>query len=78
MCHGKDGQGNTPAGRKLGAPNLEEPKAQAAFTDEQAVKSIKEGIKKDGREKMKAYGNEFTDKDIHELVKYVRAFKKGK
>jgi cytochrome c553 len=78
MCHGKKGQANTPAGRMLGAPNLRETKVQAGFTDEQAFKAIKEGIQQDGRMKMKAYANELTDKDIRELVSYLRTFKKGK
>jgi cytochrome c553 len=78
MCHGKKGQANTPAGKMLGAPNFTEPKVQASFTDEQAFKAVKEGIEKDGRRKMKSYANELTDKDIHELVAYLRTFKKGK
>ena len=78
MCHGKKGQGNTPAGRMLGAPNYRDAKVQASFTDEDAFKSIKEGIQKDGRMKMKSFGSELTDQDIRELVQYLRSFKKGK
>jgi cytochrome c553 len=78
MCHGKKGRANTPAGRMLGAPDLSEAKTQASFTDEQAFKAIKEGIEKDGRRKMKSYAGELTDKDIRELVNYLRTFKKGK
>jgi cytochrome c553 len=78
MCHGKKGQGNTPAGRMLGAPNYRDAKVQASFTDEQAFKDIKDGIQKDGRMKMKSFAGELTDQDIRELVQYVRSFKKGK
>jgi cytochrome c553 len=77
MCHGKKGQANTPAGRMLGAPDLRQAKVQASFTDEAAFKAIKEGVEKDGRRKMKSFANELTDKDIQELVKYLRTFKKG-
>jgi cytochrome c553 len=77
MCHGKTGKGNTPAGRILGAPNLQSPKVQASFTDEQAFKAIKEGIVKDDRRKMKSFSSELTDQDIHDMVKYLRVFKKG-
>lgn len=78
MCHGKDGRGETPAGKHLGAPNFEEAKVQKSLTDEQAVKDIKEGIVKDGHRKMKAYKDQLSDKDIQELVKYLRTFKKEK
>jgi cytochrome c553 len=78
MCHGKQGQANTPAGRMLGAPDLRQAKVQASFTDEAAFKAIKEGIEKDGRRKMKSFAGELTDKDIRELVGYLRTFKKGK
>jgi cytochrome c553 len=77
-CHGTKGRGNTGMGRYLGAPNYQDPKVQASFTDEEAFKSIKEGVQKDGRMKMKPFGSELTDQDIRELVQYVRSFKKGK
>jgi mono/diheme cytochrome c family protein len=78
MCHGKDGKGETPAGKKLGSPDLTSPKVQASFTDEAAFKAIKDGVVKDGHRKMKAFGSDLSDKDIKELVKYVRTFKKDK
>jgi cytochrome c553 len=78
MCHGKRGQGNTPAGRMLGAPDFRDSKVQASFTDEQAFKAIKDGIQKDDRMKMKSFSNELTDTDIRELVSFLRTFKKGK
>ena len=77
MCHGRTGKGNTPAGKILGAPNLQSPKVQASFTDEQAFKAIKEGIVKDDRRKMKAFSSELTDRDTRDLVKYIRALKKA-
>jgi cytochrome c553 len=78
MCHGKKGQGNTPAGRMLGAPNYRDPKVQAALTDEKAFRAIKDGLQKDGRMKMKSFGGELTDQDIRDLAQYLRSFKKGK
>jgi cytochrome c553 len=78
MCHGKKGQANTPAGRILGAKNFRDPTVQASFTDEQAFKAIKEGIRQDDRQKMKSFAGELTDKDIRELVNYLRAFKRSK
>jgi mono/diheme cytochrome c family protein len=78
VCHGKEGEGNTGMGRYLGVADFQSPKVQASFTDEQAVKAIKEGIVKDGKTKMKSFGAKLSDQEIKELVKYVRAFKKGK
>jgi cytochrome c553 len=77
-CHGKSGQANTPAGKYLGASNFRDAKVQASFTDDQAFKAIKEGLVVDDRRKMKSYAGELTDQDIRDLVKYLRAFKKGK
>ena len=52
-------------------------KYQQGFTDDQAAKRIKEGLKDStGKEKMKAFGDKFSDADISALVAYVRAFQK--
>jgi len=75
-CHGKEGKGDTPAGKKMGAANFTDPKVQEKFTDEQMFKTIKEGVKdKDGKLKMKPAEN-VTDDDIKGLIKIVRGFKK--
>ncbi len=76
-CHGKDGQGTTKMGQLLHAPNYTDPKVQASFTDEQAVKKIKEGVTQDGKTKMKAFGDQLSDQQIKDLVKHIRAFKKA-
>ena len=50
-CHGKDGKGETKAGRKADVKNLTDATYQASFTDEQMFKQIKEGLKdKNGKE----------------------------
>lgn len=77
-CHGKDGKGQTMMGRKLGIKDLTDPKVQAALTDEQAVKDIKEGVTENGRTKMKAFGDKFSDDQIKDLVAHVRSFKSEK
>ena len=49
---------------------------QDAFTDEQAFKALKEGLKdSDDKIKMKPVEG-VSDDDIKALVKYVRGFKK--
>jgi mono/diheme cytochrome c family protein len=76
-CHGKEGRGDTKMGKKLDIKDLAEPKAQASFTDEQAFKTIKEGVKVEGKEKMKAFGAQLSDQEIKALVTYVRSLKKS-
>ena len=73
-CHGDDGKGETKMGQKLGARDYTDAKVQAAFTDEQAFKSIKEGLKKDDKTLMKA--SDLPDADIKASVAYLRTFKK--
>jgi len=75
-CHGADGSGNTRMGKKSGARDYRDPKVQASFSDAEALKAIKSGVKKSGKEVMKAYGSKVSDADAKALVKYIRAFKK--
>jgi mono/diheme cytochrome c family protein len=76
QCHGKDGRADTKMGKQLAAKDLTDPKVQAAFSDAQATKSIKEGVKVGGRTTMKAFGGKLTDDEIKALVAYVRSLKK--
>ena len=73
-CHGDDGKGATKMGQKLGARDYTDASVQASFTDEQAFKSIKEGLKKDDKTLMKPM--ELSDEDIRASVAYLRTFKK--
>jgi mono/diheme cytochrome c family protein len=75
-CHGKDGKGQTKMGQKAGAKDYTDAKVQAELKDDQAFKSIKEGITEKGKEKMKPFGDKLTDDEIKALVAYVRTFKK--
>jgi len=75
-CHGADGKGQTNMGRKLGAKDYTDGTVQAALTDADAVKAIKEGYTdKDGKSVMKPAQN-LSDSDIKGLVAYMRTFKK--
>jgi mono/diheme cytochrome c family protein len=76
QCHGKDGRADTKMGKQLNAKDLTDPKVQAAFTDAQATKSIKEGVKQNGKTTMKAFGGKLTDDEIKALVAYTRTLKK--
>ena len=76
-CHGKDGKGETKAGKKAGVKDQTDSKYQAELTDEKMFKQIKEGMKdKDGKDKMKPFGDKRTDDEILALVAHVRSFKK--
>ena len=75
-CHGKDGSGSTMMGKKLGVKDYRDAKVQAAFSDAEAERAIKEGVKTSGKETMKPFGSKLSDADIKVLVSYVRSFKK--
>src|SRR5678815_2776469 len=74
-CHGPDGKGQTKMGKQAGARDYTDPQVQASFTDEQAAKAIKDGVKAKGKEVMKP-AEGLSDDDIKGLVAYIRAFKK--
>jgi cytochrome c553 len=74
-CHGPDGKGQTKMGKQAGAKDYTDPKVQAEFTDEQAAKAIKDGVKAKGKEVMKP-AEKLTDEDIKGLIAHVRAFGK--
>jgi cytochrome c6 len=76
-CHGADGKGDTKMGKKLEVKDLTDAKVQSSFTDEQAGKAIKEGVKEKDSDKvkMKAFGD-LSDAEIKALVAYVRGLKK--
>ena len=75
-CHGKDGTGNTMMGKKLGVKDYTDPKLQAAFSDAEAATAIKQGVKTNGKQTMKPFGEKLSDADIKALVAYIRSLKK--
>jgi len=74
-CHGADGKGQTKMGKQSGAKDYTDAKVQAEFTDEQAMKAIKEGVKVKGKEVMKPV-QKLSDEEINGLVAHIRAFGK--
>ena len=76
QCHGKTGSADTKMGKKLNAKDLTDAKTQAGFTDADAAKAIKEGMKEDGKLVMKAFGDKLNNDEIKALVTYVRSLKK--
>ena len=75
-CHGKDGSGSTMMGKKLNVKDYRDAKVQAAFSDGEAERAIKEGVKTNGKQTMKPFGEKLSDADIKALVAHVRSFKK--
>jgi cytochrome c553 len=75
-CHGKDGSGSTMMGKKLGVKDYHDAKVQAAFSDAEAERAIKEGVKTNGKETMKPFGSKLSEADIKALVAHIRSFKK--
>jgi len=75
-CHGLTGHADTKAGKKIGAIDFTDPKNQEKFTDDQMIKTIKEGVKDEkGKIKMKPAEN-LNDDQIKEMLAFIRAFKK--
>ena len=75
-CHGDTGKGDTKMGRKLAITDLSDAKVQARFTDEEALKAMKDGLKdKDGKVTMKPIEN-LTEPDMMALTAHVRGLKK--
>jgi mono/diheme cytochrome c family protein len=75
-CHGKDGGGDTMMGKKLSVKDYRDSKVQSAFSDGEAAKAIREGVKENGKDKMKPFKEKLSDEDVKALVAYIRSFKK--
>lgn len=72
-CHGKNGKGETRAGRRAGAKDFTDPEYQESFSDEKAFKSIKEGLDdENGKELMQPFGEDLSDAEIKALVEHIR------
>ncbi|HKT51024.1 MAG TPA: cytochrome c [Candidatus Angelobacter sp.] len=69
VCHGADGKGDTPAGKKLGARDFHAPEV-VKMSDAELIE-----ITKKGKDKMPSYDKKLTDDQIKQLVKYIRTLK---
>jgi mono/diheme cytochrome c family protein len=65
-CHSADGSGNTPAGKKMGAPDLRSAKVQG-LSDGQLFSAIT-----NGKGKMPGYGKSLGDAERQQLVAHIR------
>ncbi len=69
-CHGADGKGETPMGKKMGMRDLASPEVQKMSDDELSA------IIADGKDKMPSYKKSLQPAQIKDLVGYVRALGK--
>ena len=69
MCHGADGKGDTPVGKKMGVRDFHSPEV-AKESDQQLF-----DITSAGKAKMPSYKGKLTDDEIKGLVKYIRSLK---
>jgi cytochrome c553 len=75
-CHGKDGKGETKAGRMAGVKDQTDAQYQAGLKDDKMFAAIKDGLKEGGKEKMKPFKDKLSDDEIKALVAHVRSLKK--
>lgn len=71
LCHGADGTGNTPLGKQLQAANLHSKDVQKK-TNAELHKIIH-----DGKTNMPPFGDQLSDEQIDQVIKYVRSFGKS-
>jgi len=69
VCHGPDGKGDTPAGKKVGVKDFHSPEV-ARMPDTELFE-----ITRKGKDKMPSYDKKLTDDQIKALVKYIRSLK---
>jgi cytochrome c6 len=74
-CHGADGKGQTKVGKKLNVRDMTTEAYKKELDDAKAVASLKDGIKKDGKEIKKSYASELSDAELKALIAYVRGLK---
>lgn len=68
-CHGADGKGDTPAGRRTAARSFRSPEVMK-LSDAVLIECTTKG-----RNKMPGYGQKLTAEQIRDLVKYLRTLK---
>ena len=74
-CHGTDGKAQTKSGKKLKLRDYTDAKVQAELKDEEMCKAIADGVKVEGKEKMKGFKDEISAEEIKDLVAYIRKLK---
>jgi cytochrome c6 len=71
LCHGADGTGNTPLGKQLQAANLRSKDVQKKTNAELHT------IIHDGKTNMPPFGDQLSDEQINQVIRYVRSLAKS-
>ncbi len=69
-CHGKNADGNTPAGKQWRIPDLRSPQVQS-LSNEQLTQILKQG-----KGKMPAWSGLLSAADLEHTLEYIRSLKK--
>jgi mono/diheme cytochrome c family protein len=73
-CHGHDGKGRTPAGRKIGARDL----TQSRLSEAEIARQVSEGsTDRTGKVKMPPFKDLLSASEIQSVVAFARAFREG-
>ena len=71
-CHGADGKAQTKLGAKLKLKDYTDPASLAKFSDGDLTIATADGVKENGKEKMKGYKDKLSPEEIGALVQYIR------
>lgn len=74
-CHGVDGKAQTKQGKKLKVRDYTDPKVQAELKDDSMLAAIRDGVKENGKERMKGFKDELSEQECKDLVAYIRQLK---
>lgn len=74
-CHGEDGKAQTKSGKKLKIRDYTDAAVQAELKDDAMIAAITDGVKVDGKEKMKGFKEEISADEIKDLVAFIRKLK---
>ena len=73
-CHGTDGKGRTPAGRKIGVKDLTESKIPEA----EVIRQILDGTTdKKGKQRMPAFRDKLTAKEVADLASTILSLRRS-
>lgn len=70
-CHGADGSGNVPMGKKLKVKDY----SKEAVSDDAIMKSMKEGVKEGGKPVMKAFST-LSEDEMKAITAHMKSLKK--
>jgi len=67
MCHGPDGNADTPVGKRLEVKKLTDAGRMSAFSDEDIVNTVQ-----NGKGKMPGFGKKLSPQELADTIEFVR------